>query len=102
MSNPEKITIDDCIVLGNAVPDEISDNRRTVCTAAYSERLGLIRIYPVPPNANMNRWEIVEIPLERNPKDNRRESWKIQGSHTEWSKIPNLIKHRKRPKKLIN
>jgi hypothetical protein len=88
----EKIVVDDCIVLGNAVPDTISDNRYTVCTAGYSETHGLIRIYPIPPNANMNRWNIMEIPLERNPSDKRKESWKVQGSKNEWNHLSNKIK----------
>ena len=91
MSN-DKIVADDCIVLGNAVPDLISDNRYTVCTAGYSETYGLIRIYPIPPNANMNRWNIIEIPLERNPSDKRQESWKVQSSKNEWSSLSNKIK----------
>lgn len=80
----EKVTIDDIVVLGNAVPDEISDNRKTVCTVGYSFKMGLIRIYPVRPDIGMKRWEILEIPLERNPKDTRLESWKVQGSKSEW------------------
>ncbi len=64
----------DLIVLRNAVPNEISDNKKTVCTVAYSNEHGLIRIYPVPPNAPMKRWNIISIPLERNKQDSRDES----------------------------
>jgi hypothetical protein len=84
MSSAEKTVIDDVVVLGNAVPDEISDNRFTVCTAGYSKKYGLIRLYPVPPNAPMQRWNVVSIPVQRNPKDTREESWKIQDSHDDW------------------
>ncbi len=87
MSDVEKIKIDDLIVLGSAAPDEISDNRKTVCTAGYSPKYGLIRVYPVPPGTPMKRWDVVEIPLERNPQDTRNESWKIQGSKSEWDKL---------------
>jgi hypothetical protein len=83
----EKVLIDDLLVLGNAVPDIISDSRITVCTAGYSPTLGLIRVYPVPVVSNMRRWNIVKVPLERNPKDTRPESWKIQGSKSEWERI---------------
>ena len=79
------------IVLGAAVPDEISDNRKTVCTVAFSKEYGMIRIYPVPVDAPMKRWDVVSIPLERNPKDNRKESWKIQGSKAEWDALPRKI-----------
>lgn len=40
----------------------------------------------------MKRWNIVTIPLERNAKDTRTESWKIQGSKSEWGKLENKIK----------
>ncbi len=87
----EKKYFEDLIVLGNAVPDEISDNRKTVCTVAYSEEYGLIRIYPVPPWVPLKRWNIVSIPLERNPQDNRMESWKIQDSKKDWHKLSEKI-----------
>jgi len=79
--------MDDLVVLGNAVPDEISDHRKTVCTAGYSPKHGLIRVYPVPPGTSMKRWHVVEISLERNPQDTRVESWKIQDSKAEWDKL---------------
>jgi len=89
----EKKYFEDLVVLGNAVPDEISDNRITVCTVAYSKEHGLIRIYPVPPNSPMNhRWNVVSVPLERNKKDSRDESWKIQDSKTEWDSLASKIK----------
>ncbi|MDG7009967.1 MAG: hypothetical protein JRN43_01820 [Nitrososphaerota archaeon] len=87
----EKTVISDLLVLGNAVPDIISDNRITVCTAGISKTHGLIRIYPVPVVSHMRRWNIVKVPLERNPKDNRPESWKIQGSKGEWDRIAGKI-----------
>src|SRR5438132_8893567 len=83
----EKLLVDDLLVLGNAVPDIISDQRITVCTAGFSKKHGLIRIYPVPPLSNMKRWNIVEVPLERNSRDTRAESWKIQGSKNDWDKL---------------
>lgn len=89
----EKKYFEDLIVLGNAVPDEISDNRITVCTVAFSKEYGLIRIYPVPPNSPMqNRWNVVSLPLERNKRDSRDESWKIQGSKAEWNTLSSKIK----------
>ena len=96
----ERVKIDDLVVLGTAVPDEISDNRKTVCAAGYSPTHGLIRIYPVPPWAPMNRWNVVEVPLERNPQDTRIESWKIQGSKSEWRQLAEkLTPHGKLAKK---
>jgi len=89
----ERKYFENLVVLGNAVPDEISDNRITVCTVAFSKEHGLIRIYPVPPNSPMNhRWNVVSLPLERNTRDSRDESWKIQGSKTEWDSLSKKIK----------
>lgn len=88
----EKKYFENLIVLGNAVPDEISDNRKTVCTVVFSKEHGLMRIYPVPPEAKMDRWNIVSIPLEKNPNDTRVESWKIQGSKSDWGKVSEKIK----------
>lgn len=88
----DTVTMNDLIMLGNAVPDELRDSRKTVCTACYSNRHGLVRIYPVPTNAKMRRWRKFDIPLERNPQDNRMESWKIQGSRTEWPTLQRKIK----------
>jgi hypothetical protein len=87
----ETVRVDDLVVLGNAVPDIISDQRITECTVGFSSRYGLLRIYPVPPISHMKRWNIVEVPLERNSKDNRYESWKIQGSKSEWTKLHDKI-----------
>lgn len=87
----ERKYFEELVVLGNAVPDEISDNRKTVCTVAFSKEYGLIRIYPVPPRSPMKRWNVVSLPLERNSKDSRDESWKIQGSKTEWNTISDKI-----------
>jgi len=88
----ERCMIESLIVLGNAVPDIISDQRITVCTVGFSNDHGLVRIYPVPPVSHMKRWNIVEVPLDRNPQDTRFESWKIQESKGEWDKIGSKIK----------
>ena len=90
----DKLVIDDLLVLGNAVPDIISDSRVTVCTAGWSPTRGLVRVYPVPPASNMRRWNVVKVPLERNPRDSRAESWKIQGSKSEWDRIAEKIELR--------
>jgi hypothetical protein len=92
MSDQEKLLVDDCIVLGQAVPDEISDSRHTVCTAGYSPKHGLLRLYPIPPGADMDRWNIMEIPLERYDRDSRKESWKVQGSKAEWDRLTSKMR----------
>jgi hypothetical protein len=87
----EKLRVNDLVVLGNACPDIISDQRITVCTVGFSATYGLIRIYPVPPISHMKRWNCVELPLERNTQDTRPESWKIEGSKSEWDKLASKI-----------
>lgn len=89
----EKMIIDDLVVLGNVAPDFLSDSRITVCTAGFSKKHGLVRVYPVPPQTPMNnRWNIVEVPVERRAQDKRIESWKLQGSKSEWHNLPSKIK----------
>jgi len=90
--------MDDLIVIGEAVPDELKDKRKVLCSACYSDEHGLVRIYPIPPNAHMRRWDRVSIPLERNPQDTRGESWKVQGSKREWDVLSEKIhRHGKLP-----
>ena len=78
--SPIRIDFDNIIVIGTAEPDELSDGRKTVCTVGYHPDHGLMRIYPVPPDTPMKRWNVVKIPLEKNTSDSREESWKMQGS----------------------
>jgi hypothetical protein len=37
------------------------------------------------------RWDVVRVPVERNERDTREESWKIQGSRTEWDSLASKI-----------
>lgn len=92
MSNDDKI-IKDLVILGHAAPVEMKDGRKSICTAGYSPSEGLVRLYPVPTNANPHWWNIVEVPVERNKQDIRYESWKIKGSKAEWDKLFQKIKH---------
>ena len=45
-----------------------------------------------PRVVKMYRWNIISIPLEKNPHDSRDESWKIQGSKQEWDTLKNKVK----------
>lgn len=72
--------IDDFVMLGKTVPETSSDGREFVCTAGYSVELRQpIRIYPMARAQCPARWSTIRIPVERNPKDGRFESWKIRG-----------------------
>lgn len=72
--------IEDFVMLGQTVPESNSDGREFVCTAGYSLELRQpVRIYPMARRNCPPRWSISCIPLERNNKDSRTESWKIRG-----------------------
>lgn len=72
--------LDDFVMLGKTVPEANSDGRHFVCTAGYSLELKqAIRIYPMARRNCPARWSVSRIPVERNHKDTRRESWKIRG-----------------------
>lgn len=73
------VSVDDIVILGNALPDEVRDNRKTVCTTGYSEEPVLIRIYPVPPDVRLTRWALVGLDLERNLRDSRKKAGKLLG-----------------------
>jgi len=87
----ESLIVDDLIILGRGCPERIKNGRITVCAAGYSPKLGFIRIYPTKIDMKLNRWSIVRVPLERNPQDTRKESWKIQGKRSEWGRLGEKI-----------
>lgn len=70
--------IDDYIHLGCAVPEESKTHGISVCSAGYSRELnGLVRIYPTTMTDRLRRWQTYQLELRRNPKDSRRESWRL-------------------------
>lgn len=72
--------VDDFIMLGKTVPEPSSDGRVFVCSAGYSPELRqFIRVYPLARRDAPKRWSVSRVPLERNPKDSRPESWKLAG-----------------------
>lgn len=72
--------LDDFVMLGTTVPEPNSDGRIFVCSAGLSQEYGkLVRIYPLARRAVPKRWGMYRVPLERNPKDNRDESFQIAG-----------------------
>jgi hypothetical protein len=79
--------IDDLIVLGRGVPEPTKDGRVTICLGGYSPKYGFIRIYPTKYNMNIKRWAIIEVEVEKNPNDTRKESWKIAGSKSQWNTL---------------
>lgn len=75
--------LDDFVMLGKTVPEVNSDGREFVCTAGFSMELRQpVRIYPMARAHCPKRWSKSRIPLERNQKDSRFESWKIKGDRS--------------------
>lgn len=73
--------LDDFVMLGKTVPEANGDGRVFVCSAGASLELGqLVRVYPLARKSCPPRWSMSRLPLERNPSDSRRESWKIRGN----------------------
>lgn len=90
MSAEEKI-IKDLVILGQAAPVEIKGGRKSICTAGWSPNEGMVRLYPVPTTTRARMWSKVQVPVIRNTQDVRYESWKIQGSNSEWDTLNQKI-----------
>lgn len=72
--------LEDFVMLGTTVPEPNSDGRVFVCSAGVSEEYRkLIRIYPLARRNAPRRWAVHRVPLERNPRDSRDESFQIAG-----------------------
>ena len=70
----------DFVFVGQTIPERRRKDPSVVqvCSAGYSPTLRqLVRIYPLPVSFGGHRWENYMIPIERNPKDSRKESFKI-------------------------
>jgi len=77
------VICDDFVMLGTTVPEPNGDGRVFVCSAGYSREMRqLLRIYPLARKDAPRRWSVNRVPLERNPRDSRHESWKIAGDRT--------------------
>ena len=74
------MVIEDFVMLGKTVPEPYVDGRIFVCSAGVSPEMNtLMRIYPLARRYAPERWTVNRVQLERNPKDSRRESWKLAG-----------------------
>lgn len=79
--------IDDVIILGRGVPEQISGGRITVCVAGFSPSMGFVRLYPTRIDSPLRQWSVVSVEVERNPQDSRAESWKFPDSRSGWENI---------------
>lgn len=67
------------LVLGVGAPNECKDGRKTSCAIVLCfNKLGLIRVYPIPGEISFPVWAEVSLDLERHPKDNRAESYGVR------------------------
>jgi hypothetical protein len=86
-SNDTKI-IDDLVVLGRAGPEFIQDGRHTVCLGGWSPTEGFVRLYPTHKYSEASRWNVIKVPVEKDDShDSRDESYKIQGSKSDWDRL---------------
>lgn len=78
------MTLDDFVMLGKTVPEPTRrDGRVFVCSAGVSATFrGLVRIYPLARRNTPPRWSVSTVSLIRNPDDNRRESFKLEGDRS--------------------
>ncbi len=83
--------IEDLVILGRSSPDRMRDGRVSTCTAGYSEVHGFIRLYPTRLNSPLKVWNVVRVSVETNPRDFRAESWKIEGSKSDWEHLDEKI-----------
>jgi hypothetical protein len=75
------VILDDFVMLGTTVPEPNSSGRVFVCSAGVSNEVRrLIRIYPLARRAAPRRWGMYRVPIQRNPKDYRDESFQLQGN----------------------
>lgn len=92
MSNNNKKILKDVLILGQAAPVEIKGGRKSICTAGWSPHEGMIRLYPVPTTTKARMWSQIEVPVVKNNQDVRYESWKIEGSKSEWDVLSKKVK----------
>lgn len=72
------IRVTGLVMLGKTKPEQRrTDGRTFVCSAGWHPDLGLIRIYPLAVADAPQDWGVYDVDLERNPRDNRPESWRI-------------------------
>lgn len=89
----KEVKIENLVVLGRSAPEPIKDGRHTVCLAGWSMSGNrFVRIYPTKINSPVRRWDIINIPaIKDKSHDPRKESYKIQGSKSEWDHLENKI-----------
>lgn len=75
------VILEDFVMLGTTVPEPNSDHRVFVCSAGISGGR-LIRLYPLARRNVPHRWHQYRVPVQRNPKDSRPESFQLAGDRS--------------------
>lgn len=65
------------IILGVGAPVVCRDGKLTMCAILLSEKLGLVRVFPIPAEKRFPVWATVDCEVERSATDNRNESYKL-------------------------
>jgi len=92
--------IEDFIVFGRTVPERSKKYGHSVCMAGYSKELGeMIRVYPLNIKSKVKARKILNLDVERNKDDTRKESWALKG-RTERSILD--TSNQAKPKQLQN
>lgn len=87
------------VCLAKSIPEEDRrDGKYYTCSLGYSPQKGLIRVYPLPINAGFGKWDKIELYVEKNKRDYRKESWKVSSNsrHEDFIGFENDIIHRGR------
>lgn len=65
------------VPLAKSIPEyNKRDGSVYTCSLGYSPEKGFIRVYPLP-LSGMNKWYVYNIPIEKNKRDSRAESFKL-------------------------
>ena len=88
------IELKDLVVIGQGAPNKLRDNRLSRCVCAFSEEIGLVRLYPIPIHL-LRRWDVFDVTVVENPQDHRENTWKIYNSKKDWSRIYKWIRKKR-------
>lgn len=79
-------TIDYTLLIQTVPEVSKKDGSVYTCTVGYSPQKGWIRVYPMPYNKGLKRWNTYRINVEKNKQDSRAESWKLSSysRHEQW------------------
>lgn len=85
------VLLKDLVVIGQGAPNQLKDKRQIKCVCAWSLVDNQFhRIYPVPIKW-LRKWDVFDVEVEKNPQDNRENTWKIKNSKQDWNRLNKWI-----------